>query len=824
MQALALNEQDANALEQAARRERSEMVESEPVLAGPNLPTGSLLPRPLTGLIGREREVAELLATLVRERVQLLTLTGPAGVGKTRLAIEVARRAQDGWSWDVAFINLTHVREPALVLPEITQALGLRFGDSTSPHEALIAALSQRELLLVLDNFEQVVVAAPQLVDLLSICSGLKVLVTSRIGLNVRGDREFPVAPLPLPAQEAFSTPEEIESAPAIVLFLERARAIRPEFALATVEEACLAAAICAHLDGLPLAIELAAARVRHMGLAELLRRLQSDAPLEALVSGPQDLPDYQRTMRSAIAWSYNLLTLEEQRVFRTLSVFAAGATVEGLVAVTEQDQREILTRAGALVNQNLVYVVHRNASTRYTQLLTLRSYGLEQLVEHGEMGFARRRHAEYYAALAKGERLLDARCDPESMRLIAEEYDNIRTALGWTLEVAEGPTVSDEAIWTGLRLAGALWFWWEVRGLLVEGLDWLERLVAVAPHAGNDDVRATLATVWTGVTALSYRLGRFERAYEAGECALALRRQIGDKKALTQALGNHGVVAVATLRFEVAEAHHREALNLCAEMGHPPMEFIALLNMGTLRRTQRRYSEALGFCRESLRIAERTEEYAEARAILWDNVGALHILLGEPAMALAALDRSEEIFRQLDSSWGIALCGHDLGRALLALDRLEEAGDQLARAIKLREDHGDDFGAARSRILLARVRLAQNNLHESSDLSKDALHALTMLKQTDALWTLIEVSGAAACARGQHEDAARLYAIAISQRDALWDTIDPQEHKHRARDLATVIAALGEERYSAISALGSAITLNEAVDLLTTLLANDEQ
>ncbi|HEV8189976.1 MAG TPA: tetratricopeptide repeat protein, partial [Ktedonobacterales bacterium] len=392
----------------------------------------------------------------------------------------------------------------------------------------------------------------------------------------------------------------------------------------------------------------------------------------------------------------------------------------------------------------------------------------------------------------------------------LGKEYENIRAALGWALELADA-----EAIWIGLRLGAAMWFWWEVRGLLVEGLRWLERIVVVAPQAEDEDAWKVLAATWSGVMALSYHLGRFERAYEAGECALALQRRLGDKAELASAFNNQAIVAAGVRQYEASEAYFRESLALYEELKHPAEECKPLMNLGGLKRDLRQYSEALDLYRTSLHVAEQTDEHDEARAILWDDIGDIHTLLDEPVKALAALRRAEEIFQRLNAGLGVALCAHDLGRALLAQGNLEEAARQLTRALAQREELGDVAGAARSRVHLARVRLALADLEGAKDLLAEALRTLVTLKRMDALWAVIEGGAALACEQGQLEEAAHLYAAAIPRRDALWDIIDPQEYERRARDLGAIRAALGETAYAAVSAVGISTSLDEALDLL---------
>jgi predicted ATPase/DNA-binding XRE family transcriptional regulator len=812
VEALSLSEQETAALELALRRAAIPAPQGTDADRFAAHSGAFGISKPLTSLIGREREAAAITAMIATEDARLLTLTGPAGVGKTRLASHVAAHLREEYRRPVAFVGLTPVDDPKRALPAIAQALEIQDSGVAPLRDTLRSALEDRELVLVLDNFEQVAQAAPDVIALLEACPGVSALVTSRSALNVRGEREFPVAPLAIPAQQRPASPEDIACYASVALFLDRARAVCPDFTLDTPEDVQLMAEVAARLDGLPLAIELAAAQIRHAPLAELHRRLTSATPLNALSGGAMDLPDHQRAMRSAIAWSYRLLDLEEQRVFRTLSLFAGGASAAGVAAVAGADARHESIRAAldTLVNQNLIYIVGDGRSMRYAQLVTLRAYGLERLEESGELDLARQRHAQYYVTLAEEERPRLERCEPGSLALLSEEYENLRAALGWSLEVANA-----EAVWIGLRLAGAIWFWWEVRGLLAEGLRWLESLLATAPDAEDERACKVLAPVWTGVMATSYHLGRFERAYEAGERALALQRGFGDKSELAEALNNQGIVAAGLQKYEAAERYFRESLDLYGKMGHPAEECKPLMNLGGVKRDLRRYDEALALYQKSLRIAGQTEAHDEARAILWDDIGDVHILRDEPARAHMALRRAEEIFQWLDAGLGIALCVHDLGRALLAEEHLDEAARQFSLAVTMRDELGDGAGAARSRVRLARVRIAQDYLDDATHLLAHALRALTALKRSEALWAVIEGAAALTCAQGRFEDATHLYAAAIQQRDALYDIIDPREYKLRAHDLAAIRAGLGEERYAETFASGSALRLDEALDLL---------
>jgi len=376
-------------------------------------------------------------------------------------------------------------------------------------------ALADRSLLLVLDNFEQVLPAARVVVDLLGACPKIKSLVTSRAALNVRGEQEFSVPPLAFPDVRHLPSLDDIERSAAVALFLERARAAQPTFAITTVEQGQMIAEICAHLDGLPLAIELAAARVRHFSLRELHERLTGHSPLSALAGGAQDLADHQRAMRSAIAWSYGLLTPDDQRIYRMLSVFEGGATAKGIAAITGLGDDTLIEHLSSLVDQSLLQVARQGAMTRYTQLVTLRAYGLEHLRGSGELPVARRRHAEYFTSLAETAEPSLIRCEQETLLQLSDEHDNLRRALRCGPWIPLTQTAPFSACGLPVRCgccgrsAASSWRGWNgwKASSLLQGLPKPTRRASLWPGHGTALWSSRIASVATSVPARREKL-----------------------------------------------------------------------------------------------------------------------------------------------------------------------------------------------------------------------------------------------------------------------------------------------------------------------------
>jgi non-specific serine/threonine protein kinase len=452
------------------------------------LPLASL-PIPRTRLIGRETECATALAYLLDDAVPLLTLTGPGGVGKTRLALQAATDLAEAFADGVVFVPLATIRDPALVVPAMIQALGLQDLGSRPLAEQLVDALRPRQTLLLLDNLEQVLDAAPELAALLTGCPRLKILATSRSVLRLSGEHDVPVAPLALPPSGSSPSVADVGAAAAVQLFVARARAAHPDFVL-TAQNAAAVAAVCRRLDGLPLAIELAATRVTHLSPEALLEKLEQRLPL--LTGGPRDLPIRLQTMRGAIAWSYGLLPPQDRRLFRALSLFVGGFTLEAAEVVGEaggEGAQRTLDGVASLVAQSLLHPVEAGgAEPRYAMLETIREYAGEQLDASGEAEEMRRRHAEFY--LAFGEAIaaqLGGAAMAETLTRLATELPNLRVALAWSIE--PGGDVD-----AGLRVASALGPFWRFRGHLSEGRRWLDMAMAAGPTQNTTRIDGLVA------------------------------------------------------------------------------------------------------------------------------------------------------------------------------------------------------------------------------------------------------------------------------------------------------------------------------------------
>jgi len=515
--ALNLSDHEQAALEEAISRKRT--IPSPPAFGATHT-----LPVQPTPLIGRERETAAAAALLLRDAVRLLTLTGPGGVGKTRLAVRVAAEVSDVFDDSVFFVPLDSISDPDLVVPSISRVLGLRNVRDQTATESLIGHIGDRRVLLVIDNFEHVLEAALRIADVLAACPRVVALVTSRVPLRLRAEQEFAVAPLAVPPLVSQQDSDAVARYAAVRLFVQRAKAINSDFTL-TDTDAPAVARICARLDGLPLAIELAAARIKLLTPAAILARL--DHCLMALTDGARDLPARLRTMRDAIAWSYNLLSSDQQALLRRLSVFVDGCTLEAAAYVCASgawdgsSQDAISDRLGALVEASLLLVVQgdHDSTPRVGMLETIREYALEQLRETGDMAVAQQRHADWYASYAE-RTITESGGGPgqaQAFGRLAVEHGNVQAGLTWAVDTGE--------IGRGLRLAGRYAEVWYTRGYAGLGLRWLDALLAHASRDGDDEYMIVLGRAFGEAGVLATEQNDVARATTFFEQRLARLR-----------------------------------------------------------------------------------------------------------------------------------------------------------------------------------------------------------------------------------------------------------------------------------------------------------
>ena len=732
------------------------------VASAPAPPT-TRLPAPPTSLLGRRDEVAELVGLLCSTDARLVTITGPPGSGKSRLALEVA--AAPAFE-DVFYVELAHAREPRLVPTVVAEALGIEESREDALLEALRARFAAGMTLILLDNFDQVLEAAPLVAGMLAATGGLKILATSQAALELRGEHEFVLSPLALPEEQAGS-PGLVGVAPAVELFVERAREIRPDFEL-TEENAATVAQICRRLDGLPLAIELAASLVKLLSPEAILRRL--DERFELLTGGARDVPERHRTLRSAIDWSYEQLEQDEQRLLVRLGVFVGGSSFESIAAVCDDPEAvrpgELFELLGALVDKSLV--LQRpgpDGEPRFATLESVRLYALERVAD-GQLDELRDRHARHFLGLVEA-------AEPELTRAgqsvwreqLIDQAGNVRAALGWLLQSHQADAAA--------RMATALTRFWSVRGLTSEGRGWVRSVLELDGLAPELRAKSLFAA---GYLALDDDLDDAKALFDE---SLALARTVQDTRleaaALSQIAWILSAVAAADGSGEDGANLARRSLDLARQVGDAVTASAALNVLGD--------------------VVSRVGDESGARALYEESL-ALRQALGDTRLCANSLFHLGEL----------ALRSGDRD---VAIERYEE-GLALARTI------GDTWGTSLALAELAGLHMLAGAYARAETLGTEALAIARARGGRRVLLSCLQQAGALLLVRGNAAAAVRLWGAAEAQLRGIGSSPSRLENLIQAQFGPAAHTALGLEAFEVERAAGTAMGLDEAVAVAT--------
>jgi predicted ATPase/DNA-binding CsgD family transcriptional regulator len=716
------------------------------------------LPTQLSSFIGRERAMAELKSLLSTTR--FLTLTGAGGSGKTRLALQVATTLLAEFEDGVWWVELAALTDPALVPQQVASSLGISEQPGRQLMDTLTGALQPRKLLLVLDNCEHLIAACAHLVEtLLRSCPGLHILTTSREALNIAGETTWPVPSLGVPDTYHLPPMEGLVKYEAVQLFIERATSVSPAFRL-TQENAPALVQVCHRLDGIPLAIELAAARVKVLSVEQIASRL--DDSYRLLVGGSRTALPRQQTLQATIEWSHHLLSEKERILFRRLSVFMGGFTLEAAEAVCAGngiEQDEVLDLLSHLVDKSLVTVTQRGGEARYRLLETIRQYGQDKLQEFGEAANLCRNHCDWYVGLSERaeSEILGARQGSWFERLEVE-HDNLRAALGWSLESGE----AEKAAWIGV----ALWRFWLVCGYMSEGRRWLERALA-----GESEQTSVRGRALHAAGELARHQDDYHRAKTLLEESLDVCREFADRQGAGYALYSLGLLAHNEGDYEGAVTLIEESLQL-------------------FREVEDRYG--MTFALGSLGLTVLYLGNYERASVLWEEGLALSLELGDPLSIASALT--------------------NLGISVLACGDDERAKLLCEESLAMRRKLGYKGACAHTLIILGRIAMRQGDFERATACYQESLILRQETGEKEGIATALEGLAAVAGVGGQPISAARLYGSAESLRDTLGAPLTPTDRSYYKQTVAAVRAQLDEAPFQRAWAEGRAMTLEQAI------------
>jgi predicted ATPase/class 3 adenylate cyclase/Tfp pilus assembly protein PilF len=825
------------------------------------------LPAQPNSLVGREKEVRQVASLFRSKEVRLLTLTGTGGTGKTRLSLQVAADMVDEFDDGAMFVDLSPLMESALVVPTIARTLGVQEQGSKPILDTLKGYLKERQMLLVIDNFEQVVDTAPQVAQLLSSCPKVKVLVTSRVPLRVQGEHEYAVPTLSLPDVRKLPLLEQLTQYEAVKLFIERAMAVKANLQV-TNDNAAAVAEICVRLDGLPLAIELAAARIRVLPPHALLSRLSNR--LKVLTGGARDLSARQQTLRGAIDWSYDLLDEGHKQLFRRMAVFQGGRTLEALEAVCNYDsqlQVEVFDGLEALLSSSLLQQREgSDGEPRFWMLETIHEYAREKLEESGEAGALQREHALYFMRLAEeAEPHLTGEKSGEWLERLEDGYDNIRAALQWARESSRNNRGGSraEVIEVGLRLAGAISRFWYVRGYYSEGRAHLLKLLALqqtregegADTEGAEQVRESRryrATALNGAGVLAWSQGDYVIARSLMEESLSLQREIGDKMGIAHSLGSLGNVACDQGDHLAARSLHEESLSIRREIGDKRGIANSFNGLGIVAYDQGDYVIARSLHEESLSIwrevgdkrgiahslgslgivAYEQGDYAIARSLyeeslsmqrevgdkkgIANSLSSLGIVAydqGDYAIARSLYEESLSIWREIGDKRGIANSLGNLGNVAYEQGDYPVARSLREESLSLQREIGDKMGIASNLNNLGNVACDQGDHLAARSLHEESLSIRRELGDKKGIVDTLAGLGGVAVSEGDAERGAKLLGAVEAQLTELGAVLDREDRLPLERAIASARSLLEEEAFERAWQEGRAMSMEEAIE-----------